>query len=300
MKNTDPAYGLGSLDFFARQTVEGFITGLHKSPFHGFSVEFAEHRQYNAGDSIRNIDWKLFARTDHLFTKRFEEETNLRAHLILDTSSSMYYPSKGPSKIQFAIQACAVLCYLLKKQRDAFGLTCISNQIDLQTPTRSSTSHYHEMIHILEKIRNQENTNRSTQLSQNLNLLAEKLSRRSLVIILSDLFDQETQNDALFDSLNHLKFKKHEVILFHTVAGKQELDFDFDAGPHQFIDPETGTEFKVNTEEVRSAYKEAIKKAVQEIKTKSLQYRFDYIEADIYKGFEPIMLPFLLKRQKVI
>lgn len=204
------AQSFSSLDFFARETVEGFITGMHKSPFHGFSVEFAEHRAYNQGDSIRNIDWKLFARTDNLFVKRFEEETNLRAHLLLDTSTSMYYPSIQNSKLEFALKSAAVLSYMLKKQRDAFGITFFSEKINQQTSVKSSSSHYQDVISLLESYRGAKATQNQTNIVSMLHLMAEKIHRRSLVILFSDLFDSATFENPqpLFDAFNHLKFKK--------------------------------------------------------------------------------------------
>ncbi|MBX2985229.1 MAG: DUF58 domain-containing protein [Bacteroidia bacterium] len=297
----ETAHRFSSLDFFARETVEGFITGMHKSPFHGFSVEFAEHRAYNQGDSIRNIDWKLFARTDNLFVKRFEEETNLRSHLILDTSASMHYPSGLNNKLEFALKSAAVLSYLLKKQRDAFGLTCFSDKINYQSAIRSSTGHYQEVITRLEGERNIASQSTQTDIVSMLHLIAEKIHRRSLVILFSDLFDSAIFEDAhaLFDAFNHLKFKKHEVIVFHIVSGKEEIQFSFPSGPHKFVDKETGEELKINTDEVRDDYISRIKSFNQVVKTKSLQYGIDYIEADIDKGFEQILLPFLLKRQKL-
>lgn len=288
-----------SLDFFARQTVEGFITGMHKSPFQGFSVEFAEHRVYNPGETTRHIDWKLFARTDNLYVKRYDEETNLRAHLLLDTSPSMYYPTTNKSKIDFSIKAIAVLSLLLKKQRDAFGLTCFSDQIEFQTPVRSSEGHYQELLNHLSSLTKRKPNPQKTDLVKMLHLMAEKIKRRSLVMLFSDMFDSFESLDKLFDAFNHLKFKKHEIIIFHTVAAKEEIDFDFTPGPYKFVDPESGAEFKVNAEDVRSDYLIHIKEFNKVLKEKCLQYKIEFVEADIYKGFDQIMLPFLVKRQKL-
>jgi hypothetical protein len=288
-----------SLDFFARQTVEGFITGMHKSPFQGFSVEFAEHRVYNPGETTRHIDWKLFARTDNLYVKRYDEETNLRAHLLLDTSTSMYYPNANNSKIDFSLKAIAVLSLLLKKQRDAFGLTCFSDQIEWQTPVRSSEGHYQELLQHLSMVANSKPNPKKTDLVKMLHLMAEKIKRRSLVMLFSDMFDSFESLDKLFDAFNHLKFKKHEIIIFHTVAAKEEIDFDFTPGPYKFVDPESGAEFKVNAEDVRNDYLVHIKEFNKVLKEKCLQYKIEFVEADIYKGFDQIMLPFLVKRQKL-
>lgn len=288
-----------SLDFFARQTVEGFITGLHKSPFHGFSVEFAEHRVYNQGDSTKAIDWKLFAKTDNLFVKRFEDETNLRCHLLMDTSSSMDYPKGEFSKKEFAVKAAAVVSYLLKKQRDAFSLIQFSDSIEWQSEVRSSNAHYMNLIQQLETVRDQESTGKKTDIVPVLHLIAEKINRRSLVVLFTDLYDSAIQGNAFFDAINHLRYKKHEVILFHIVAGREELAFDFAPGPHRFVDKETGEEIKLNTEDVRSVYIARMEQFSKEVKEKSLQFGVDYVEVDTYKGFEQVMLPFLVKRKKL-
>jgi hypothetical protein len=301
MKSPDsPLYK--SLDFFASQTVEGFITGMHKSPYQGFSVEFAEHRVYNPGDSIRHIDWKLYARTDHLYVKRYDEETNLRAHLILDTSRSMYFPPTGETKLSFGIKAIAVLCQLLKRQRDAFALTTFSDRIHSQTPVRSSEGHYQEMLLFLQQLMDSPPSpeKEETRLVKMIHIMAEKIQRRSLVILFSDLFDSLSDPNAFFDAINHLKFKKHEIIVFHTLASREETLFEYESGPYMFVDPESGESFKVHTEDVREAYLEKIQAFNHLVKEKCLQYKLDLIPADIYQGFNQIMIPFLLKRQKLI
>ena len=220
-----------SLDFYARQTVEGFITGLHKSPFHGFSVEFAEHRQYTPGEATRNIDWKLYGRTNKLFVKRFEEETNLRCQLVIDHSSSMLLPTEGqgnlkqPNKLTFSCYATAVLTELLVRQRDAFGLSLISDGIDLQTDCRSSRVFQQYILQLLEaELRNPTpadktgGTRRSTAIAEALHLTAEALHRRSLVVVFTDALVRPEERDPLLDALRHLRHCKHEVLLFHTLG----------------------------------------------------------------------------------
>ena len=217
---------LGNLELLAKQVVEGFIIGLHKSPFHGFSVEFAEHRLYNPGESTKNIDWKVFARTDKLFTKRFEEETNLRCQIVIDASSSMYFPKEAESnKLQFSSLAAAALMNLLKKQRDAFGLSIFDSAVRNHTKAKSSTAHYRLLLTYLDKLLNNPEDNKTTAAAQALHQIADSIHRRSLVVIFSDMFEQSEATDQLFSALQHLKHNKHEVILFHVVDKQKEIDF---------------------------------------------------------------------------
>ncbi|NCU32719.1 MAG: DUF58 domain-containing protein [Candidatus Moranbacteria bacterium] len=297
----------GSLEFIARQVVEGFITGLHKSPFHGFSVEFAEHRLYNSGESTKHIDWKLYGRTDKLFVKRYEEETNLRCQIIIDSSSSMFFPVKenisieNPNKITFSIYAAAALINMLKKQRDAVGLSLFSDKVELHTDTRSTNAHQKYLFTELEKllIPIKENVHKKTFASDALHEISDKIHKRSLVIIFSDMFDTGASPDELFSALQHLRHNKHEVILFHVVDQAKEVDFDFDNRPYKFVDMESGRELKVNPLEVKEQYISRLRAFKNELKLRCGQYRIDFVEADINKGFKQILLPYLLKREKL-
>jgi len=297
----------GSLEFIARQVVEGFITGLHKSPFHGFSVEFAEHRQYNSGESIKHIDWKLFGRTDKLFVKRYEEETNLRCHIIIDNSSSMYFPVKpdvgidNPNKITFSIYAAAALINLLQRQRDAVGLSLFSDKIELSTRARSTSVHmkylYTEMEKMLEPIAT--NVRKPTRASEALHQIADMIHKRSLVIIFSDMLEREGDLDEMFSALQHLRYNKHEVVLFHVVDKAKEIDFDFENRPYKFIDMETGEEMRLSPLELRKQYAESANAFVQELKLRCGKYMIDFVPADINAGFRQILHPYLLKREKL-
>jgi uncharacterized protein (DUF58 family) len=297
----------GSLEFIARQVVEGFITGLHKSPFHGFSVEFAEHRLYNSGESTKHIDWKLYGRTDKLFVKRYEEETNLRCQIIIDSSSSMFFPVKdnisidNPNKITFAIYAAAALISMLKKQRDAVGLSLFSDKVELHTDTRSTNAHQKYLLTELEKllIPIKEDVHKKTSASDALHEISDKIHKRSLVIIFSDMFDTGASPDELFSALQHLRHNKHEVILFHVVDQAKEVDFDFDNRPYKFVDMESGRELKVNPLEVKEQYISRLRAFKNELKLRCGQYRIDFVEADINQGFKQILLPYLLKREKL-
>ena len=296
------------LELLARQVVEGFITGLHKSPFHGFSVEFAEHRIYNNGESTKHIDWKLYGRSDKLFVKRYEEETNLRCQLVIDHSSSMYFPmdEKGRSleknKINFAVHCAAALTELLRSQRDAVGLSVFAEEVETHTPARSSNVHhkliYHELEQLLQPLTPE--TQRKTFATEALHQIAESIPRRSLVMLFSDMFDNGEDTEALFSALQHLRHNKHEVILFHITDKQKELEFLFDNRPHTFIDLETGEELKVQPAEVRNNYLSAITKFRKELELRCGQYRIDFVEADINLGFDQVLLPYLMKRQRMV
>jgi len=296
-----------SLEFLARQVVEGFITGLHKSPFHGFSVEFAEHRLYNNGESIRAIDWKLFGKTDRLYSKRYEEETNLRCQILIDNSSSMYYPvlSKPdidhPNKIAFSVYIAAALIYLLRKQRDAVGISVFSDAIELHTLAKSSLVHHRYLYSELEKLLVPRDPSqiKTTMAAQAIHELSERIHQRSLVIILSDMFENNFQTEELFSALQHLRHNKHEVILFHVVDKSKELDFNFEDRPYKFIDLESGEQLKVFPSGIKEKYVETITKFKQELRLRCGQYLIDMLEADINSGFEQILLPYLVKRSKL-
>jgi uncharacterized protein (DUF58 family) len=289
----------GNLEFLAKQVVEGFITGLHKSPFHGFSVEFAEHRLYNTGESTKHIDWKLYGRTDKLFVKRYEEETNLRCQLIIDRSSSMFYPEGKLNKIQFSAYAAASIMYMLKKQRDASGLSLIDESVQFHTPCKSSTTHTKLLYSKLEETIQSNPSTQKSNLATCLHQLAEMIHKRSLVIIFSDMMQNTSDDDDLFAALQHLKFNKHEVILFHVEDEKTEVNFDFANRPYLFMDSETNERIKLFPNQVKTAYLEAIEAYRHQLKLKCAQYKIDYIEAQIGNDFSQILLPFLVKRSKL-
>jgi uncharacterized protein (DUF58 family) len=300
MKLQEIAVSFDHLDLLASQVVEGFITGMHKSPFHGFSVEFAEHRLYNTGESTKNIDWKLFGRTDKLFVKRYDEETNLRCHLLLDVSPSMFYPKESNAKIQFSAIACAVLANLMKKQRDAFGLIEFSDEIKNSIPIRSSGAHYNVVIQALQNVLKGSVKSESSNVADTLNKIAEQIHRRSLVVIFSDMFDVNSSNEEIFDALQHLRFRKHEVIVFHVVDGETELNFNFENRPMKFVDSESGEELKLFPDDVKSIYLNRINEFNKMLKLKCHQFKIDYVQADVSKDFSQILLPFFSKRKRMV
>jgi uncharacterized protein (DUF58 family) len=294
---------LASLDLLAKQVVEGFITGLHQSPFHGFSVEFAEHRLYNTGESVKNIDWKLLARTDKLFVKQFEEETNLRCYLLLDTSSSMNYPDAGINKLQFSVYAVASLMYLFKKQRDAFGLCMFSDKMDWMSQARTTSAHMYYLYAELEKMYNQPRLNTSTNIAGVLHHVAGEIHQRSMVILFSDMLENSLNADkmnALFAAIQHLKYKKHEVIIFNVISRQQEVDFNFDNRPHHFIDIETGQEVRVHPNKVRDSYIASLQEYRHQLALKCAQYHIDIIDADINQGYNQVLKEYLIKRKQMM
>ena len=296
-----------SLELVARQVVEGFITGLHKSPFHGFSVEFAEHRLYNRGESIRNIDWKLFGRTEKLFVKRFEEETNLRCQIVIDHSSSMYFPHGStqnfdhPSKLLFSVYAAASLFELMRRQRDAIGLSLFSNKLKLHTKNRSNPVHHKYLIAQLEQLLANELGSEALQTSatEAIHQIAELTHKRSLVILFSDMMDNSSESSELFSALQHLRYNKHEVILFHVFDASKEARLEYENRPYKFVDMETHQVLKINPVMAQQAYRESVEIKNKELKIKCGQYNIDYIEADINQGFNHVLLSYLIKRSKL-
>jgi uncharacterized protein (DUF58 family) len=296
---------LGNLELLANQVVEGFIIGLHKSPFHGFSVEFAEHRIYNPGESTRGIDWKVFARTDKMFTKKFEEETNLRCQIVVDSSSSMYFPEITPSsknqfnKLTFSALAAAALMNMLKKQRDAFGLSIFDESVKTHTLCKSSNTHYRMLLTYLDQLISNPTKNKSTSTTEALHQIAESVHRRSLVMIFSDMFEPGENMEKLYGALQHLKHNKHEVVLFHVVDKSKEMLFEYDNRPHIFIDIETGEKVELQPNQVREHYITQVNRFKDELKNRCLQYKIDFVEADINEGFKPILQQYLVKRQRM-
>lgn len=288
-----------SLEVLARQMVEGFITGMHKSPYHGFSVEFAEHRLYNDGESTRHIDWKVYARTDRLFSKRYEEETNLRCLIAIDVSPSMFYPVESRSKLRFSIYAASALGYLLHRQRDAVGLCFFSDSIKTFTPVKSTPTHLDKLFTLLENLSERRAPEGSTQVAQVMHEIAEKIHKRSLVVIFSDMFDGNENTDDLFKALQHLKHNKHEVIVFHVMDHQTELNFDFEDRPMEFIDLETKEKIKLNPADVKQQYQVEAGKFYRGLKMRCNQYKIDFVEADVQSDFNTVLQTYLIKRAKM-
>ncbi len=290
------------LELLANQVVEGFISGMHKSPFHGFSAEFAEHKLYNSGESTKHIDWKLFAKTDRVYTKKFEEETNLRCHLIVDNSASMHYPKLADNqafyenKIGFSVLASAVLMNLLKKQRDAVGLSIYSDSYEFYAPEKGSDRHHRMILSYLETLLEQPKTTKTTDTVTFLHQIAEKIHRRSMIILFTDMF-QLGNEEALFTALQHLKHNKHKVVVFHVINKKTELQFNFDAAPRKFIDIETGEEVTVFAENVKELYEKNVTDYFTRVALTCAQNKIKYIPVAVEEGFEKVLTAYLVEKQ---
>ncbi len=290
-----------NLELLAKQVVEGFITGLHKSPFHGFSVEFAEHRLYNTGESTRHIDWKLFGRTDKMFTKKYEEETNLRCQIVIDSSSSMFFPLDKVSKFEFSVYTAASMIELLRKQRDAVGLSFFNEHLELHTEAKSTTAHHRFLFSELESRLHSFSTDRirETNTVEALHEIAESTHKRSLVILFTDFLDFNKENNELFNALQHLRHNKHEVIVFHALSKEAEIDFNFDNRPYRLIDMETGEKMHLNPFEIKDWYKSSMENYFREIKIRCESLKIDFNPAIVEEGFYQVLLKLLLKRQKL-
>ena len=303
-KEINEIKGFKNLELLAHQVVEGFISGLHKSPFHGFSAEFAEHRLYNQGESTKHIDWKLYAKTDRLYTKRYEEETNLRCHLIIDNSSSMHYPSfknfniNQLNKISFSALAAAAIMNLLKRQRDAVGLSIYSDHYDYYSNEKGSERHHQMLLAKLNEALVNKRDQIITKTYTYLHEIAEKIKRRSMVFLFTDMFQSDQEEAKLFEALQHLKYNKHEVILFHTYDKEKEIEFNFNNRPKRFVDLETGEHLNLYADNVRQGYKEAVQKYFNELKIKCGHYRIKYVPVNINEDFSAILTSYLVERQK--
>ena len=278
------------MDLVARLVVEGFITGLHKSPYHGFSVEFAEHRQYMPGDEIKHVDWKVYAKTDRYFVKQFEEETNLKAYLLLDSSASMGYGSDGITKIQYATFLAAALTYLMLKQRDSVGLVTFDEKIRKYLPPRSVSSYLHVILKELEGTKTADKTNVSTTFHQ----LAERIKRRGLIIIFSDLLDDPVK---VISGLKHFRHKKHEVIVFQ-ILDPLERSFNFKKDA-VFKDLETGEQLSTQPWHIRGEYRHLMTNFIENYKKQCRENKIDHIVMDTSQDFDRALIQYLIKRKRI-
>lgn len=291
-----------NLELLANQIVEGFISGMHKSPFHGFSAEFAEHKLYNAGESTKHIDWKLFAKTDRLYTKKYEEETNLRCHLIIDNSSSMYYPKLNDNqlfyenKIGFSVLASAVLMNLLKKQRDAVGLSIFSDNYEYYAPEKGSDRHHRMILNQLESVLETPKISKPTNTIDFLHQIAEKMHRRSMIVLFTDMF-QLGDEERLFTALQHLKHNKHKVVIFHVVDKKTEINFAYDNSPRKFIDLESGDEINIFADNIKEEYQKRVTNYFKNLSLTCAQNKIKYIPVSVDESFEKILMAYLVEKQ---
>lgn len=295
-----------NLEILAKQVVEGTIIGLHKSPFHGFSAEFAEHRLWNQGDPVKSIDWKVYGRTDKLFIKRFEEETNLRCRLVVDVSSSMNFPideeneSMIPyNKLGFSIASAACFMHIFRKQRDAVSLSAFGSEVEVHTKAKSTTVHHNLLMSKLQHFLDRNQQKVETGQAACLHEIAENTHRRSLVIVFSDMLSTRESEEELFGALQHLRHNKHEVIMFHVIDKRLEVEFEYDNRPYHFIDLESGEEIKLESNRIKKEYKKKMEERFTDFRVRCAQYRIDFVAADINQDFTQILLPYLAKRGKM-
>ena len=296
---------LSSLELRAKKIVEGFISGLHRSPYHGFSVEFAEHRPYNPGDDFKHIDWKAYGKKERFYVKQYEEETNLRCYVLLDTSSSMMFKHFGVwSKMRYGIHFAASLMYLMHRQRDASGFIPFNSGIDTFIPAKATYSHLRQIYLELERelIQEEKNINkekRVTASAQVIHEVSERLNYRSLVVVITDLFENVEQHEALISSLKHLRHRKHEVLLFNVLEKRSERELAFFDGRFVFEDMETGSEIEVLPAQVRADYQKKVKDYTHAFKMVCSEFEIDFEEIDTEGQFDQALLAYLNKRKRL-
>ncbi|WNJ17368.1 DUF58 domain-containing protein [Pontibacter sp. G13] len=289
---------LKNIEIKAKLIVEGFITGMHRSPYHGFSVEFAEHRPYNVGESLKSIDWKVYAKTDKLFSKRFEEETNLRCQVVLDISDSMRYPQQGMTKLEYGAYLAAALQYLMIGQRDAAGMTLFDEEIQFYAPAKSK---YSWLVPIFKKLESVVATTElfthKTATAKVLHQVAMKFHRRSFVVLITDLFNQQENMDDLVKAIQHLRHEKHEVLVFHLLDKETEENFEFPNRPVILQDLETGEKLEVQPNQIRSEYTRMMQAYKAQLKQRCMEYRIDFVEVDIRQPYDKVLADYLVKRR---
>jgi len=282
---------ISNLELRARLVVEGFLIGLHKSPYHGFSIEFSEHRPYMIGDDLKNVDWKVFAKTEKYFIKQYEEETNLKAYIILDSSRSMSFSSQSVmNKLDYSKTLAASLAYLLIKQRDAAGLINYSNKVEHILLPKATKNYLTQIIKVLNSVKPSDTTNTAFALTE----LAEKIKRRSLVIIISDFFDEL---EKTIKALINFSYLKNEVIVFQ-VLDPMELSFGF-KNDSIFVDLETNEKISTQPYQLRKAYQDAMKEFTDKIKYECLKANFDYNLIQTTEPFDKALFKFIQKRKRL-
>lgn len=292
---------LKNMELRARLIVEGFITGMHKSPYHGFSVEFAEHRPYNPGDELRHVDWKVYAKTDRHYVKQFEEETNLRHYVVLDTSPSMRYRHRSAlTKLEYGAYLAASLHYLMVKQRDATGLVAFDETVHTMLAPKSTTANLRLLLGTLERLVNAPPAGQRTSAAAVLNEVAERIHRRALVVLVTDLFENIAAHDALLKALRHLRYRGHEVLVFHVLESETERRFQFPDVPIRFRDMETGEEITLQPAQLRQNYEEAVRFFSENFRRRCREYHIDFVELDTAEAYDTALLAYLNKRRKLV
>ncbi len=295
---------LDHMELRARLIVEGFITGLHKSPYHGFSVEFAEHRPYNPGDELRHVDWKVYAKTDRYYVKQYEEETNLRHYVVLDTSASMRYRhAAGLSKLEYGAYLSAALHYLMVRQRDATGLIAFDEGVHTLMPPKATQGYLRALLARLEGIVTEpaqpKANGKRTGAAAALHEVAERIARRSLVVVITDLFENVAEHDDLIKALQHLRYRGHEVLVFHVLESETERAFRFPDVPMLFRDVETGEEVTLQPAQLREGYAEAVAAFAERFRRRCREYHVDFVELDTAEPYDTALTAYLNKRRQL-
>jgi len=287
----EQASRLGRLNLVARTLVEGFIAGLHRSPHRGFSVEFTEHREYTAGDDLRHLDWVALARTDRYYLKQYEQETNLRAHILLDVSGSMTYRSGALSKLEYGCYLAALVAYLMVRQQDTVGLVVFDKQLRSYLPPAGSAAHLNRLFSSLEQIR----PGRTTAISRMFHDLADKIAKRGLILVISDLYDEPRD---VMRSLQHFRHKKHQIIVFH-VLDPAELELPFD-GVHTFVDLETSEKLQIDARFIRSEYRSAVEGFINFYRRECADSSIEYVLAPTSTPYDVMLRSYLARRERIV
>ena len=291
------------MELRARLIVEGFITGLHRSPYHGFSVEFAEHRPYNPGDELRHVDWKVFAKTDRHYIKQYEEETNLRHYVVLDTSPSMRYKSAGDlTKLEYGSYLAAGLHALMLRQRDATGLIAFDETVHTVRRPKASPGYLRPLLVTLQQLADEAPSSGGgrTSAASALDEVAERIARRSLVVLITDLFENVARHDDLLKALRHLRHRGHEVIVFHVLESATERRFEFPDVPMLFRDVETGEEVALQPAQLREHYQEAARHFSERFRRSCLEHNIDFAELDTAEPYDTALFAYLNKRRRLV
>ena len=279
---------VGSLELLARAVVEGFMSGLHRSPFTGFSTEFTEYRQYNQGDDLRYLDWRLLGRTDRYFIKKYRADTNTQCHLFIDTSASMSYASGTVTKLQYAQFLAASLAYLLNRQQDSVGLVAFDEKVHTHVPARNRTGHMRTIFGHLSRLE----AGGQTKLNESLHQLAEILTRRGIVVVISDFYDEP---ERLKEAFQHLRFKGHDLVAFH-VLDQNEMDFKFDDPVLLLEDAETQEQMPVLPDVVMNGYRERMRRHVDDMRTCAAANHVDYEMLTTKQPLDFALFSFLSRR----
>lgn len=291
---------LKNMEMRAHLVVEGFITGLHKSPYHGFSVEFAEHRLYNSGDALRHVDWKVYAKTDRYYVKQYEEETNLHHYVVLDTSASMQYRHAGDlSKLEYGAYLAAALHFLMVQQRDATGLLSFDSEIQTFLRPRSTMRDLREILLHLEHLVHTPSTETFTGTAHALHQVAERVRRRSLIVVISDLIEEADSQEEIIRALRHLRHRGHEVLIFRILEKETEKLFHLPDHPVILRDMESGAELSLHPGQLRKVYTERMNTLTQTLKRQCLEHAIDYIELDTGVAYDKALMAYLNKRKKL-